>query len=325
VNKEFPKIDKNDHYFLGYFEVCHMQSTNPKTLEQIRKNEFEPSLIRQVNKRWAEGRALSVVCTLIPDSLLKKLPMLCPTRDRIIRRHTLREICVIDTPTNQIMVPIEKQHLTKILSCEEGTSGRNKDHPSDIINSALSRQKILELHLHENFGNDVFSKIVSSAEDIGEDPVVPAPQLSKLFDRTDSFHRLALQRYHQFHPMNYIDVYSGVVNNLNKSKKRGLLKLLLHQFKLPDIIPQESHSCHNNTNLESNNKALDTHNDTQPPNLSHQISEATPPLLTEILDSHISNDDHGPSVTDSDIPEENEDDIDQETHDPPNVTEKNQG
>jgi hypothetical protein len=104
------------------------------------------------------------------------------------------------------MLPIEKQHLTKILSCEEGTSGSNEDHSRDIINSTLSHQKILELHLNEIFGNDVFSKVVSSAEDIGEDPVLPVPQLSKLFNRTDSFHRLVLQRYHQFHPKNHNDV-----------------------------------------------------------------------------------------------------------------------
>ena len=114
-----PRIDDKDHYFLGYFEVNHFESTRPKPLKKIKEEEFERSLLRQGNKRWAEGRAMSVICTLIPDSLLENLPMLCPRRGELVNKHNLKEVCVVDSPVNQIQVPVEKEYLTKVLSCEE--------------------------------------------------------------------------------------------------------------------------------------------------------------------------------------------------------------
>jgi hypothetical protein len=297
-------IDKNDHYFLGYFEVSYMRCTDPPKLANIRKDEFEPSLTRQVNKRWAEGRALCIVCTLIPDTLLEKLPMMCPTRKRIIKMHTLKEICVIDTPTNQIMIPVQKQYLTKVLSCKEETSATLTEHtPEETVRDAVSRERLLEMHLNENFSNQVFSKIVSSADDQGLEPVRPPTHLIKRFNTTDSFNQLSLARFSAVQSLTYHDVYLSLIAKYSHDDKKELLKLLLKDLNLPVIVPDQlpGLSLHESTKHDKEDPIQEPDNNWTNEQQVHSSIEHVPY-----------------AALDGDIPEEDEHDVDDDIQDPRN-------
>jgi hypothetical protein len=275
------EMNKKDFMFLGYFEIVGQSSTLPTDISKIpvtnyAKPQLNVSFPQQMLRRWAEGRAFSVTCTLLEDKLLSCLPVWDSQNNRLVAKKVgvLREIVIVDSNLTQIQIPVKKEYLNNVLSCTKGSLSSTIDiYEMEEVTDLVTRSMLVDIHCNPNtFPHQVFSRVVFSENNPDTKSPVVGNFLRKEFNCPDSFHSLQLSRLCMSTKFNPHHIYKYCIANTDQQTKKTILKLLLSDLEIPNICPGSQA-----------NKSIDLHclDESYVPKLSTITEEETNPHCSQ--------------------------------------------
>jgi hypothetical protein len=228
-----PYMNKEDFYHLGYFEVKSHHSSEPRTIESINNDRLrllEQSHIsidiqQQMKKRWAEGHVLLIRCTLLDDELLDCLPMMCSKKKMLVSRRALRQIIVLDTPQNKVLIKCERWHLSSALGLEK--SDISTEDNVSLLKFPISRDHVRDEHmLSATFRDELNSTPVFTPLPTQQFRAVMQNQIPKIFHSHDNFDYHEIRRSASKLEWTADSAYKALVHLLSSKEKLKLITLL---------------------------------------------------------------------------------------------------